>query len=91
MEFEWDEEKAQVNKGKHEVRFEEAIEVFEDEFAAVIVDEDHSDDEDRYIILGQSKRGRLLVVVHTYREPNIRLISARAATKHERRDYEEER
>ena len=90
MEFEWDEDKAMLNSEKHGVEFEDAVTVFDDPNAIVIYDREHSDDEDRYIILGASKNARLLVVVHTYREPVIRLISARAAEKRERLEYEKE-
>ncbi len=90
MEFEWDEEKAILNSEKHGVNFEDAVTVFDDLNAIVIYDDEHSDDEDRYVILGLSKNATLLVVVHTYREPAIRLISARAAEKRERQEYEKE-
>ena len=90
MEFEWDKDKAMRNSEKHGVEFEDAVTVFGDLNAIVIYDGEHSDDEDRYIILEVSKNARLLVVVHTYREPAIRLISAQAAEKRERQEYEKE-
>ena len=88
--FVWDENKDRINQEKHDVTFEEAQTVFDDDYARVIDDPDHSDVEDRFIILGFSTQVRLLVVCHCYREENavIRLISARKATKHERSVYE---
>jgi len=87
--FEWDPEKAEKNKTKHRVTFEEAASVFFDPLSRTIADPHHSTDEDRWIILGQSNRGRLLVVVHVDRGTNIRIISARVATKREKQNYEE--
>jgi uncharacterized DUF497 family protein len=87
--FEWDPEKALVNKRKHRVSFEEAATVFGDPLSLTIADPIHSTDEDRFIILGQSDKGRLLVVVHVEREKRIRIISARVAMSKERRNYEE--
>ena len=89
--FEWDEDKASVNKRKHGVTFEEASTVFADPLAVTIYDLMHSDEEDRYIILGESQRQRLLVVVFTDRDERIRIISARVATRGERKDYEKSR
>jgi uncharacterized DUF497 family protein len=88
--FEWDENKNAANQKKHKVSFEEAKSVFYDENARLISDPDHSEREDRFILLGLSNRLRMLVVVHTYRKSDeiIRLISAREATKRERRFYE---
>ena len=87
--FEWDENKNQMNIMKHGVSFNEAIAVFSDKNAVVIADIDHSEQEDRFIILGQSKKKRLLVVCHCYRESNtvIRIISARKANKQEAECY----
>ena len=87
--FEWDEHKNAANKAKHGVSFEEAISVFEDTRALVIPDPDHSDDEERFIILGLSSKLNMLVVCHCYRnhEQTIRIISARKATKTECRYY----
>jgi uncharacterized protein len=87
--FEWDEEKAKQNLKKHRVSFEEASTVFGDPLALTIPDPLHSEEEDRFITLGESHRRRLLVVVSTERGDKIRLISARVATRRERKDYEE--
>jgi uncharacterized DUF497 family protein len=89
LNFEWDAKKAQSNVTKHHVTFEEATTVFADALSKTIDDPDHSQTENRYIIVGQSHRERLLVVVHTERGDNIRIISARLASRRERRDYEE--
>ena len=85
----WDEKKNQENKKKHNVSFQEAETVFYDPYAKLIHDPDHSDSEDRFIILGLSKLLRLLVVCHCYREDDviIRIISARKATKQETKEY----
>ena len=88
LQFEWDENKARTNLPKHGVSFEEASTVFGDPSSLTIPDPAHSQTEDRFIILGHSYRGRLLVVVHTERGDRIRMISARTATRHERRNYE---
>jgi uncharacterized DUF497 family protein len=87
--FEWDEEKAKKNLKKHRVSFEEASTIFGDPLALTIPDPLHSEEEDRFITLGESPRGRLLVVVSTERGDKIRIISARVATPRERKDYEE--
>ena len=89
--FEWDKRKASENRQKHGVAFEEAKSAFLDENARVIPDPEHSDDEDRFVLLGLSVRLRLLVVVHCYRqgEDLIRIISARKADPSERRQYSE--
>ncbi|HVA46760.1 MAG TPA: BrnT family toxin [Pirellulales bacterium] len=89
LEFEWDSAKAKRNQQKHRVAFEEASTVFSDPLSVTIDDPLHSDDEERFIILGESDRWRLLVVVFTERGSNIRIISARVATRRERNDYEE--
>lgn len=89
MEFEWDENKAAANLSKHSVAFDEAKTVFEDMLYVDFYDPDHSYDEHRYIIVGQSKIGRLLIVSYTEREDVIRLISARETTRKERQAYEE--
>lgn len=88
--FEWDENKARINRKKHGVSFEEAETVFYDASALVIDDPEHSDSEDRFIILGMSGSARLLVVCHCLRESEtvIRIISARKATKTESSYYE---
>ena len=87
-EFEWDDEKAQSNLKKHGVSFDEAATVFNDPRIATISDPDHSDDEERYISIGMSVIMRLLSVIHTFRKERIRLISARKATKAEKKNYE---
>ena len=93
IEFEWDEDKADANRHKHEVSFEEASTVFLDDAALLISDPNHSHDEDRYLIVGRSLTLRVLVVSHCYRSQDrtIRIISARAATIRERRQYEGDR
>ena len=87
--FEWDENKNLINKEKHHIAFEEAKTVFYDEEALVIDDPEHSEEEERFIILGFSKKANLLVVCHCYRESDtvIRIISARKATTNESRQY----
>ena len=87
--FEWDEDKAKANLAKHEVSFDEATTVFNDEFSITIFDPNHSDEETRFIDLGMSNKGRLLVVVYMERQDKIRIISCRKATMTERRKYEE--
>ena len=87
--FEWDENKSRANLAKHGVSFEEAATVFGDPLSSTIPDPAHSQAEDRFVILGQSHRGKLLVVVHTGRGDNIRVISARRASKREHKQYEE--
>jgi uncharacterized DUF497 family protein len=93
LRFEWDQHKAESNKRKHGVTFEEAESVFDDEFARVIPDPDGSIGEARFIILGVSDRSNTLVVCHCYRGSDecIRIISARKAEKRERKHYEENR
>lgn len=86
---EWDPNKANTNRRKHGVMFEEAASVFADPLSSTIPDPLHSEDEERYIIVGQSIQQRLLVVVHTDRGDVIRIISARVANAHERKTYEE--
>ena len=89
LSFEWDEEKAGENRRKHKVSFEEGITVFNDPFSLTIGDPDHSGDEQRYVDIGASDKGRVLVVSYTERGRSIRLISCRKATPKERRQYEE--
>jgi len=91
LEFEWDDRKAGLNIRKHGVSFEEASTVLSDPLALTIYDPLHSEDEERYVVLGESQRRRLLVVVFTDRDDRIRIISARVATRSERRQYEEVR
>jgi uncharacterized protein len=88
MKFQWDTEKAIANERKHDVSFEEAVTVFSDPLAITIADPDHSIGEFRFLTVGQSTVNRLLVVSHTEREGQVRLISARLATRKERRSYE---
>ena len=87
--FEWDERKAAANAKKHGVSFEEARSVFVDERAKLIDDPDHSDDEDRFVLLGLSGALRLLLVCHCYRVDGnvIRIVSARKASARESRSY----
>jgi uncharacterized protein len=89
MEFEWDHDKAAGNEGKHGVSFVEASTVFNDDYAVTAYDPDHSDNEDRYIMMGMSSNARLIIVSFTDRDENIRIISARPASKAERKDYED--
>jgi len=89
MKFEWDKNKAIANLSKHNVSFDEAKTVFNDPLYIDFYDIDHSDDEHRYIIVGQSQQGRVLIVSYTEREEAIRLISAREATRQERETYEQ--
>ena len=87
--FEWDERKSESNKAKHKVSFEEAQTVFFDSNARVIFDPDHSQDEDRFIILGLSSALRVLVVCHCVKKGGelIRIISARKANTNEKKQY----
>ena len=89
LRFEWDSEKAAINLRKHKVSFEDAQSVFADENAKLIDDPDHSDEEDRFVMLGLSSSLRLLVVCHCYRAAGniIRIISARKADSVERGSY----
>jgi uncharacterized protein len=89
MQFEWNDEKATSNLSKHDVPFEEAKTVFDDPLYVDFYDPDHSEDEERYLIVGQSSRGRILIVSYTERGDSIRLISAREVTRTEREVYEE--
>ena len=87
--FEWDPTKAKTNLKRHGVSFEEASTVFGDPHSTTIPDPLHSASEDRFVIIGLSYRLRTLVVVHTEKGNIVRIISAREATRHERRTYEE--
>ena len=89
LRFEWDPKKAAANFRKHGVSFEDAETVFADEHAKLIDDPDHSDEEDRFVLLGLSSSLRVLVVCHCYRADGnvIRIISARKAASHERNSY----
>ncbi|MEK6405633.1 MAG: BrnT family toxin [Acidobacteriota bacterium] len=90
MEFEWDPKKAASNLRKHRVSFEEAASVFNDIHAAVYEDPDHSKAEKRYLTVGSSAQGRLLIVAYAHRGERIRIINARKVTRRERELYEEE-
>jgi uncharacterized DUF497 family protein len=87
MQFEWDPKKAAANARKHRVTFDEAMTVFADARALTAYDPDHSDDEDRFLTIGVSADGRVLLVSHTDRGDSIRIISARKADKQEREEY----
>jgi uncharacterized DUF497 family protein len=90
MKFSWDENKAERNLSKHGVSFDEAKTVFADPLFVDFYDPDHSEDEERYLIVGESNRGRLLIVSYTERSNDVtRLISAREVTPTEREAYEE--
>lgn len=89
LRFEWDPQKAAQNKRKHSVSFEEATTVFADPLSATIFDPDHSEDEDRYIIVGFSEQQHLLIVSFAERNSAIRIIIARKLTALERKEYEE--
>jgi len=88
--FEWDRRKARDNTAKHGVSFEEAMTAFGDALGRIIRDDRHSIDEQRFVLIGESVRRRLLVVMFTERRDTIRIVSARKATGRERRDYEED-
>jgi uncharacterized DUF497 family protein len=90
MEFEWDQQKAAKNLQKHKVAFTEAATVLNDPLSVAVADPDHSAEEDRFIIVGQSYRRRLLIVSFAERGDRIRIISARELTRAERGAYEEE-
>jgi len=87
--FEWDRRKAASNLQRHGVSFEEAATAFGDPLSVTIHDPDHSEEEERFVLLGRFETGRFLVVVHTERGDTIRIISARLAKGHERKAYEE--
>jgi uncharacterized DUF497 family protein len=90
VDFEWDQNKAINNIDKHDVSFPDAATVFDDSLSVTFPDPDHSIGESRYVIIGMSVSGLLLVVSHTDRDNCIRIISARKATRQEKRFYEEE-
>lgn len=89
MKFEWDARKAALNLRTHGISFEEAASAFADWQSISVPDPDHSEGESRYYLLGMSNRGRLLVVSHTERSDNTRIISAWLANRRQRRQYEE--
>lgn len=86
--FEWDEQKAACNLQKHGVSFDEAVSVFADDLALTFADSDHFESEERSRTYGISNKGRLIVLVHTERRLNIRIISARKATRYEKSIYD---
>lgn len=90
MNFEWDGRKAAKNEAKHRVSFAEAIAVFQDSLSMTYPDLDHSEEEDRFLAIGATTSGKVLVVSHVFREDTIRIISARAATTSERAFYEQQ-
>jgi uncharacterized DUF497 family protein len=89
MQFEWNPDKARSNLKKHEVSFNEASTVFNDPLSMTFPDPNHSYSEDRYVIIGLSSAGRILVIPHTDRADRVRIISAREATRNERRFYKD--
>ena len=91
MQFHWDPDKGERNVAKHGVSFLEALTVFDDPLARIHADPDHSAGERREILVGHSRASRLLVVSFTETLGGLRIFSARAATRHERRDYEQAR
>jgi len=88
MEFDWDNNKAVSNVKKHKISFQEAQTVFDDDFSLTIEDEAHSIKEKRFLTIGHSFSGRLIIISHTFEENKIRIISARKPIKSEREDYE---
>lgn len=95
MIFEWDPKKEKANESKHKVTFSEACFVFADKYMLTFFDEEHSENEDRWITMGHTIGNKILVVVHTYRKTrgkeSVRIISARKATKYEEKQYVERR
>ena len=89
MDFEWDDNKAQINRKKHNVSFFEACEVFNDENSSCVPDPEHSYKEERYLLFGVSSKENYLVVSFTERVDTIRIISARQMTRQERKAYEQ--
>jgi uncharacterized DUF497 family protein len=89
LQFEWDSKKAQSNKKNHGITFEEASTIFGDLLSITIADPTHSIGEDRFITIGRSINDKFIVVVHTDRDDIIRIISARKATRNEKRQYEQ--
>jgi uncharacterized DUF497 family protein len=91
MQFEWDPRKAKENQKKHGVSFDEAVTAFYDPLSATFDGPDHSAIEQRYITIGFSSKNRLLVIAHVERGRNIRIITARPATTHERKKHEKQK
>ncbi|HEX8249224.1 MAG TPA: BrnT family toxin [Pyrinomonadaceae bacterium] len=88
MQFEWDKDKAALNFNKHGVGFEEATTIWDDYFVVDLYDADHSIEENRFLIVGESVQNRLLIVSYSEKSGKIRIISARELTPKEKRDYE---
>jgi hypothetical protein len=91
MQFDWERSKAESNYKKHGVRFSECLPVFEDDYAITVIDQESDPVEMRFASIGMGVKGRVLVVIYTYRGANIRIISSRLAEPHERTQYEEHR
>jgi uncharacterized protein len=91
MEFDWEIRKAESNYRKHGVRFSECLPLFEDDYAITVIDQESEPNETRFVTIGVGVKGRVLVVIYTYRGPKIRIISSRLAEPHERTQYEERR
>jgi uncharacterized DUF497 family protein len=91
MSCEWDPRKAEANFRKHAIRLSEAEPVFDDAFAVTFTDDESDPHEQRFVSIGAGMKGRVLVVAYCYRGSNIRIISARPAEAHERKQYEEHR
>ena len=89
MQFEWDPQKAAANVKRRRISFDEAASVLEDPLSTTYPDEAHSEEETRFLTIGASRRGRVVVVAHTERNDTIRIISARRATRREREFYEQ--
>jgi uncharacterized DUF497 family protein len=87
--FEWDPDKAKQNITNHGITFDEASTAFKDDLSLISFDPLHSTDEDRFVLIGNSMRNNLLVIIHTDRSDRIRIISARKATKNEKQQYED--
>jgi uncharacterized protein len=90
MNFEWDSRKAAINEAKHKVSFSEAIAVFRDSLSMTYPDMDHSEEEDRFLVIGATETGKVLVISHVFLEDTVRIISARKATASERAFYEQQ-
>jgi uncharacterized DUF497 family protein len=91
MRFDWEIRKAEANYKKHGVRFSECLPVFEDDYAITVIDQESESSEPRFVTIGMGVKGRMLVVVYTYRGIDIRIISSRLAEPRERSQYEERR
>ncbi len=91
MEFDWEIRKAESNYRKHGVRVSECLPVFEDDYAITVIDQESEPNETRFVTVGVGVKGRVLVVIYTYRGANIRIIPSRLAEPHEKTQYEERR